>query len=333
MERAIVHSDLTKNKIQPEFLLEKYIELLNLDIQKFFTEELLEKVFCPVSGEKEISRSFIKMDMQYNFSKTHGNIYLSPRPSINTLKQFYKDSEARKFWLKDLWPKTQAARKDKIILPQLQWANGFISQYFQKKEILLAEYYPNHWGYSNSAQEVFQEAKYFLVEPLFDPEISGIPLNDLCLVENVPQASLDAVFLFEALDRSTDPNELLTKASNSLKSGGLCFITSLLSSGFEVQLLGEKSEIFVPPERMNILSFEGMNELIKNLGHFEVLEFSTPGVFDIPNVVESLNGLDNSSFFEYIFKKRQDIEIKNSFQDYLQMNRLGTFARLVLRKK
>ena len=83
----------------------------------------------------------------------------------------------------------------------------------------------------------------------------------------------------------------------------------------------------------DILSFEGMNELIKNLGHFEVLEFSTPGVFDIPNVVESLNGLDNSSFFKYILNKRQDSDIKNSFQDYLQMNRLGTFARLVLRKK
>ena len=44
MERAIVHSDLTKNEIQPQLLLEKYIELVKLDIKHFFPEESLQKV-------------------------------------------------------------------------------------------------------------------------------------------------------------------------------------------------------------------------------------------------------------------------------------------------
>ena len=130
-----------------------------------------------------------------------------------------------------------------------------------------------------------------------------------------------------------EPFELLRKVLNLLKQGGLCFITSLLSSGFEVQMLGEKSDIFVPPERMNILSYEGMNALIEKLSGFEILEFSTPGVLDILNVANRLEDLNNSAFFKYIFNERQDSEIINSFQDYLQMNRLGTFARLVLRKQ
>ena len=125
---------------------------------------------------------------------------------------------------------------------------------------------------------------------------------------------------------------MLREVSKYLKQGDLCFITSLLSSGFEVQLLGDKSEIFVPPERMNILSYEGMNTLIERLNCFDILEFSTPGVLDIPNVVSRLSDLSNSTFFKYIFNERQDPEIIDSFQDYLQMNRLGTFARLVLRK-
>lgn len=333
MERAIVHTDLKKEKIQPPLLMEKYFKLLKNDIKFIFHKDLLFEVPCPVTCEKEVCKKFSKMGMQYNVSLSHANIYLSPRPSFQKLKQFYIQSEARKFWLSEIWPKTEDIRKDKIILPQLYWAQGFISQYFQNKEITMAEYYPNHWGYIDSAKDVFHQAKYLLVEPLFDPENSNALLNSFNIHEKVSKGSLDAVFLFEALDRITDPIELLNKASESLKPGGLCFITSLLSSGFEVQILGENSEIFVPPERMNILSFEGMNELIASVGNFEILEYSTPGVFDIPNVLDSLNGLENSSFFKYIFNKRQDSEIINSFQDYLQMNRLGTFARLTLRKK
>ena len=84
---------------------------------------------------------------------------------------------------------------------------------------------------------------------------------------------------------------------------------------------------------MNLLSFEGMNALIDKVGGFEILEFSTPGVLDIANVTKQLNDVNNMNFFQYIFKQRQDSELVGSFQDFLQMNRLGTFGRLVLRKK
>jgi hypothetical protein len=152
------------------------------------------------------------------------------------------------------------------------------------------------------------------------------------MTNEVTDSSMDAVFLFEALDRSVEPFELLQKVFNSIKSGGLCFITSLLSSGFEVQVLGQKSDIFVPPERMNLLSFEGMIALIEKLDGFEILEFSTPGVLDIPNTIIKMDEFSSSGFFRYIFRKRQDSELLNSFQDFLQMNRLGTFGRLVLKK-
>ena len=113
----------------------------------------------------------------------------------------------------------------------------------------------------------------------------------------------------------------------------MCFVTCLLSSGFEVQLLSQESDIFVPPERMNILSFEGIKRLIEEVEGFQILEFSTPGVLDIPNVKSYLEKNSESSFFQYILQERQDEELINSFQNFLQMNRLGTFGRLVLRKQ
>jgi hypothetical protein len=252
---------------------------------------------------------------------------------MDLLKSFYRKSTARNFWLSELWPQTQNAREEKIILPQLEWVQGFISQYLSESKLLMAEFLPNHRGYSQSARNIWPEAAYKLVEPLFDLDISDSKISGSDLIDDNSNSALDAAFLFEALDRSPDPVDVLTKVENMLKPGGLCFITCLLSSGFEVQVLGKESEIFVPPERMNLLSYEGMNALIEKVGGFEVLEFSTPGVLDIPNVIKQLDQGKRTAFFQYIFKQRQDAELVGSFQDFLQMNRLGTFGRLVLRKK
>jgi len=333
MEHAVIQSDLKKQEINPQPSLEKYLALLNKDIKKILTSESLQTASCPVTGEREARESFQKMNMQYQVSQTFGNIYLSPRPEMGLLKKFYLESEARKFWLTEIWPQTKDVREKKIILPQLEWSQGIISQYFNEKKPILAEFLPIHWGYYQNSRNVWSKAEYLLIDSLFDPEIAGKDVSALDLKDNIKSNTLDAVFLFEALDRSPDPSGVLKKVANTLKPGGLCFITCLLSSGFEVQVLGQESEVFFPPERINILSFEGMNALIKQSNVFEILEFSTPGVLDIPNVINQLDQLNVPAFFHYIFKQRQDMELINSFQNFLQQNLLGTFGRLVLRKK
>ena len=332
MERAVIHSDLKKQEIQPQLLLKKYLSLLKEDIKEMLPVGSLQEATCPVTGEREVQESFWKMDMQYLVSRTYGNIYLSPRPVMDVLQAFYRESDARKFWLTKLWPQTQDVRLGKIILPQLEWAQGFISQYFSGSKLCMAEYLPNHWGYYNGAKDLFHESDYKLVEPLFDPSTAREKVSDSEMINKVDDNSLDVAFLFESLDRSIEPFVILQKVFNSLKPGGLCFITCLLSSGFEVQVLGQESEIFVPPERMNLFSYEGINALTDKVGGFEVLEFSTPGVLDIPNVIKQLDQVNDALFFQYILKNRQDMELVSSFQDFLQINRLGTFGRLVLKK-
>ena len=47
---------------------------------------------------------------------------------------------------------------------------------------------------------------------------------------------------------------------------------------------------------MNLLSYEGMSVLIEKLKGFDILEFSTPGVLDIPNVIKHLEDQCDSKF-------------------------------------
>ena len=330
MERAVIQSDLKKQEIQPSVLLKEYQSLLEEDIRKLLPVASLQEASCPVNGERGVQKTFSKMGMDYQISQSLGNIYLSPRPDLDLLNAFYRESSARKFWLTELWSQTREARDKKIIIPQLEWAHGFIAQYCAGNKLKMAEFLPNYWGYCLMAGKVFPEANYNLIDTLFDPAFAkdcGLEVAD-----SAENDSLDAVFLFESLDRSPDPSTLLKTVKQALKPGGLCFLTCLLSSGFEVQVLGKESEIFVPPERMNLLSYEGMMMLIKKTGGLEVLEFSTPGVLDIPNVIKKLDQIENVAFFNYIFRLRHDSGLVGSFQDFLQLHRLGTFGRLVLRK-
>jgi hypothetical protein len=332
MERAIIHSDLIKKEIHPSALLKEYLSLLKEDIRKLLPASLLLKESFSMTGEKDVIQIFTKMGMKYQVSQPHGNIFISLRPSLKVLMNFYLKSEARRFWLTELWPKTQEVRLGKIILPQLMWSQGFITQYASGKKLNLMEFFPNHWGYSMAAKNVFPEANYKMIDSLFDSTSSKGEVTFLDIVDTVGDNSLDTAFLFEALDRSPDPTVLLDRVKHALRPGGLCFITCLLSSGFEVQMLSTESDLFVPPERMNLFSFEGMLDLVKQTGGLDVLEFSTPGVLDIPNVMKRLDRIENSTFFNYILTLRQDPVLIESFQDFLQLNRLGTFGRLVLRK-
>ena len=333
MERAVIHSDLKKQEIQPQPLLEKYLDLMKEDIRKILPAKSLLDATCPVIGESEVQESFSKMGMDYQVSQSLGNIYLSPRPPMDLLTAFYRESSARKFWLKELWPQTVEVRREKVVLPQLEWVQGFISQYFSERKLLMAEILPSNWCYYQSAENIWPEAEYQLIDLLFDLDIAREEVSILDVSDNTKGSTLDIVLLFEALDRAVAPEEVLKKVNNVLKPGGLCFITCLLSSGFEVKVLGQESGIFAPPERMNILSYEGMNTLIEKVTGFEILEFSTPGVLDIPNVINQLDTIDDAYFFRYIFKQRNDTGLMESFQDFLQLNRLGTFGRLVLRKQ
>lgn len=334
MEHAIIHSDLTKSQINPNSLLDEYNHLLQKDINKLLPGKTLLQAYCPVTGEKEIQKSFHKMGMKYHISRTLGNIYMSPCPSVDLVQHFYLESSAHKYWLAELNPMTYKVRQEKIILPHTEWVKEFLSQYFSKKyNLQLAEFLPDNWSFFQASKDHLPRNSYKLINILFDiHSTNSVVSKDEISTESGPE-SLDATFLFEALERSPSPYDLLNKVKFSLKSGGLCFMTCHLSSGLEVKVLGEESDIFVPMERINLLSFEGMNALIEKVGGFEILEFSTPAVLDIPNLKSKLKQLGENSFIKYILHIRKDENILESFQDFLQLNRLGSYGRLVLRKK
>ena len=138
--------------------------------------------------------------------------------------------------------------------------------------------------------------------------------------------------MLESLDRVDDPRGLLKGASRRLAGGGLLFVTALVASGFDLQVLGLKSRYLYPPDRTNCFSLKGLQRLIESEG-FRMLEVSTPGVLDVEIVqahIQADPSVSLSRFERQIAES--DAETRAEFQSFLQRRALSSFARVVARK-
>jgi len=136
------------------------------------------------------------------------------------------------------------------------------------------------------------------------------------------------------IDRLSDVGGFFGALERAMVPGGLCFLTTISISGFDLQVLWEKSHSIFPPDRMNAFSIQGLTALVERHG-FECIELSTPGILDVQIVASALREnpqLELPRFVKYLLTNR-DAEAQQSFQEFLQMNRMSSFVRAVLRKK
>jgi len=145
--------------------------------------------------------------------------------------------------------------------------------------------------------------------------------------------AVQAAILLESLDRIDDPSALLRAVAQRLASGGLVFVTALVCSGFDMTVLGLRNLYLYPPDRTNCFSLRGLELLISRAG-FNLLEVSTPGVLDVEILQAHLHhdlAISLSTFERQLFDA--DDETRVAFQNFLQQNRMSSFARIVGRKQ
>ena len=142
-----------------------------------------------------------------------------------------------------------------------------------------------------------------------------------------------AAVLLESLDRVDDPGALLRAVAVRLIDGGMVFVTALVSSGFDLAVLGVRNVYLYPPDRANCFSLQELSTLLAQAG-FDLLEVSTPGVLDVEIVRAHIRdgaSLPLSAFERQVVNAER--ETHEAFQAFLQQCGLSSFARLVGRKR
>ena len=338
MRKIVIFDEFNEIDLKPSDLLHKYIQLTEEDVIQYFVKKLsLNEIPCPGCHSYDHKSSFLKFSMQYVECARCGSLYISPRPDDRSLDEYYSNSEARRFWRDELSKMTKKKRKQKIIKPRFEWILDCTAEYLPGA-FHIVDINTDQYGYI----EEMIDAQLFGRKTLLNPflNLDKVDVNSRIKILRAPlegmalDGEVDVVTLFEIADRTANVDELFGKIYRLLRENGLCFMTDILISGFDLQSLWDKAENIFPPDRLNIFSVEGLKVLFDR-HHFDCLEFSTPGILDLEIVEKTIEDdpeIKVPRFTEYLLRNRSD-DTKKSFQEFLQQNLLSSYGRILLQKK
>jgi len=335
MKRVVFLDDLKESDIRPEIVYTEYKHLLSEDIQKHFTDpSLLIDINCPGCSNRDKIFAFNKMGFNFCSCNKCGSLFVSPRPTTDALRSFYKDSRAGLFFRSTFLKNQLEARSKKVFSYRIQWIMGLVEEYLPDAGIFL--------DYATKYQNLLQEVNSL---GFFKSIISVLPEcfeEEYLLPENIKiiqnnktiENKIDILTAFEVVERVFNPANLFNDAYSSCKKNGLFLVTTTTSSGFEYQLLGEHSPNIIPLDRLNLLSLEALTSQIEKAG-FEIIEISTPGRLDVEIVkrtYEKNPDIPLDPFWKYLFRYRNESAL-HSLQEYLQKYQLSSHVRLAAIKR
>lgn len=338
MKTVVFDSDIIEHEVKPHEKLNRFREMLEQEVQdKLVAPDVLQSSNCPACSANEGRLAFQKSNMEYLQCSNCNSLYVNPRPTDTVIIDFYRNSDAWQFWREKILPETRETRRSKIFYPRARWLLDVFDEYRPEadrgisvgyhSDLLLTELYrlePNLFPIivTNPIADIEWE----------DLNIPGVSVQPNRRFDFKPFEQMDILLAFDFLDRCADVEIFIINARQSLKPGGL-LIASTTLTGFDVWVLWDWCENIYPPDRLNLFSIEGLKFLAQNHG-FEILELSTPGMFDTESVHRAVAAhpeIEWPRFTRYFFKNR-DTTALVEFQEFLQKHRLSSFGRIVLRK-
>ena len=331
MKRVVFLEDIAESEIRPDSLYNEYRNILKEEIPVFFSDQSqFVKVDCPGCSAESDEQLFVKFGFQYCKCNSCGSVFASPRPTAEMLADFFKNSRAVKFWRSEVEQKTKEKRHRHQSFPMGHWVLESIDEYLSAPKTFL-DYNSKHPDFL----KIVDEGENFDRTISINPEFSNLLPDGIVVHDSLDSLDdkVDVITAFEVLERIFDPAGFIRDVSEVCQKGGLFFLTTNTISGFEYQMLYDKSPRLHPPDRINLLSIEAIQNRLTQSG-FEVIELSTPGRVDVEivrDVLQKNPDVAVPGVFKYIFENR-DAKTWHSLQDFLQQNRLSSYVRIMAKK-
>jgi Zn ribbon nucleic-acid-binding protein len=337
MKNIVISDDYNSVDLKPSDLLKRYIEMTQQDVGTMLAASgKLKDCACPACGSQDKKAAFTKFSLSYQECSSCHTLYVSPRPDDKTLNEYYQKSAARTFWRDELSKATDKKRKEKIVKPRFQWILESTREHLPTAKTWI-DVNTTQYSYVDGMADADIFNRKILLNPYLRVEQNqyrGIEVIQQPWWEQALVNSGDVMTLFEVVDHTSDVDGLFTAVKGMLKKGGLCFVTAILASGFDVQVLWDKADNLYPPDRLNCLTVEGFKALFAKHG-FECLEFSTPGILDLEIIAQSYQKHPELSLPRFVrdLIQSKDEQTKRSFQEFLQSACMSSYGRILIRKK
>ena len=339
MKRVVISEDFRESELHPQELFDKYLEIIENELRLLLKKWDLFNVKCPACQSEKKKKVFTKFGMDYTECQQCKTLYVTPRPSEDDVSKYYRTSKAMDFWKEHFYKETVLYRKKIIFKPRASWIVDLTENYFEKPE----KFVDIKSKYSEFIEEINKFDLFrnkIILDPFIDTnalingkkglKVINKPIEKL----KIDEISANVISALEVIDRISNPKEFINKSRSMLVEDGLLFLTTSTISGFDLQILWDRSKSIFPLDHMNLFSIEGITKLITNCG-FEIIELSTPGQLDleiVKNAMKTYPDLELPRFISYLIEHRNE-DAHRTFQDFLQRFNLSSHLRIVAQKK
>jgi SAM-dependent methyltransferase len=278
---------LSESELCPPSLLAAQEAAYARDCARLRERARLSPAACPACGRDEPAPGFSKDGFDWATCPGCATLYMTPRPSPDDLAEHYAGSEAYRLWAEEIFPASEAARREKVQRPRLVRLLELCDEHGVTPGTLV-EIGPGFGTFSALARKGFD--RVIAVEPTpglaaacRERGVETVELGVEQAVGALPAA--DVVAGFEVIEHLHDPAGVVAACRDLLRPGGLLLLTCPNAQGFDIATLGAAS-LAVDPEHLNLFSPGGLAGLVERSG-LEVLEVATPGRLDAEFVREA----------------------------------------------
>lgn len=274
---------------------------------------------CLICGSGEMHTFFWKWGIQYlrcehcysimaDVDEADVNSYaaLESLKAIRSSKEYQEEGAA-----------VRRGRWEEIV----DWLRFRAYRYCGKNKGLSVIDYGNRWT-SFSAMLEHSElcGRYYLKNSILSKE------------QDETQEQAEIVLALDYLQQVQNPKDFFQEVYESLAPQGLLILGTKVGSGLDVLLLRENNKNVFPYEHILMPSKEGLKILLEGAG-MELLEFTTPGTFDINYVRANRDGIAREDYFMRYFMDTATPNAEAEFQRFIQKAGLSSYAQIIARKK
>ncbi len=329
---------MREDDIRPKPLLDEFFVRLGRDAARL-AKKRSEFVDVPcgfcASSRREVA--FEKEGFTYCRCLECDSLFVSPRPTIELLREYMDTSEAVAFWSSHFYRETATARREQMFRPRAQACRELADRQLGDCPLRFADVGAGYGLFLAELRDVAPSWTLTAIEP--DGRLAAICRDQGFAtverwVEDIPDRELDLDFVsaFEVLEHVYDPIAFLTACRRLVRPGGYALVTTLTISGFDLQILGRRSRSISPPQHLNFPAVPGLYALAAHAG-LDVVEVSTPGRLDVDivrNVIQADASVTVPAFVRAL--SAADDEVRQSFQAFLVAQRMSSHVRCLLRR-
>lgn len=340
MRRVVVSDDYRELEIWPSESFDRYLEITEKEVERLLIDKgNLVDVPCPACDSNRRRKGFNKFGLEYVECMDCKTLYVSPRPSEENINRYFTESEATEFWHSHVVKETVKGRIGHLFRPRAVWVANLTEQYFEKPSVFV-----DINSMYNEFLEEIDKLNLFKNKIILNPAVDiaesikeekGFEvINKSIMSADSNEINANAVTAFAVFDHVFNVELFLKAVKSLLTDRGLLFFTTSTISGFDLQVLWNNSKTIFPPDKINLLSIEGIVKLLERCG-FEIIELSTPGQLDVElvkNAMENNDKIQVPRFISYFLKNR-DKNAHRSFQEFLQQFKLSSHVRVAARRK